>query len=66
MVRMSDRLPYRRSSRREDVFLPLLTRLVQAGLSYEQVKKAVEIPSRWGAKISGDEFQKRASAAIKD
>jgi hypothetical protein len=46
-----------------DVFLPMMKQLVQAGLSYEQVKRAVDIPSRWGAKISGQQFQERAQAA---
>src|SRR5207245_821482 len=38
----------------DDVFLPTMKQLVQAGLSYETVKRAVYIPSRWGAKISGE------------
>jgi hypothetical protein len=48
-----------------DVFLPMMKKLVRAGLSYEQVKRAVDIPSRWGAKISGEQFRERATAAIK-
>ncbi len=49
-----------------DVFLPMMKQLVQAGLSYAQVKRAVDIPSRWGAKISGEQFRERAGTAIKD
>jgi hypothetical protein len=47
-----------------DVFLPMMNQLVRAGLSYQQVKRAVDIPSRGGAKISGQQFQERAQAAI--
>jgi hypothetical protein len=46
------------------VFLPAMKTLVKAGLSYEKVKKAVGITSRWGAKISGEQFNKRASTAL--
>jgi hypothetical protein len=48
----------------DDVFLPAMKKLVRAGLSYDEVKKAVDIPSRWGAKISGEQFKERAAAAI--
>jgi hypothetical protein len=48
----------------DEVFLPAMKKLVQAGLSYEEVKKAVGISSRWGAKISGDQFQRGASSAL--
>ena len=37
----------------DDVFLPNLKKLVEAGLSYDKVKSVVRIPSTWGAKISG-------------
>jgi hypothetical protein len=49
----------------DEVFLPAMRQLVQSNLSYEEVKRAVDIPARWGAKISGEQFQKRAVAAIK-
>jgi hypothetical protein len=49
----------------DEVFLPMRKQLVQAGLSYEQVKRAGDIPSRWGAKISGEQFRERATTAIK-
>jgi hypothetical protein len=48
----------------DDVFLPAVKKLVRAGLSYDEVKKAVDIPSRWGAKISGEQFKEQADAAI--
>ena len=47
------------------VFLPTMKKLVQADLSYEEVKQVVDIPSQWGAKISGEQFQERASEALK-
>src|SRR5271157_2477547 len=39
----------------EEVFLPALKKLVEAGLSYDEVKRLVKIPSTWGAKISGEQ-----------
>ena len=50
----------------DEVFLPMMTKLVQAGLTYDQVKTAVGIPSQWGAKISGDQFRERASKALEE
>lgn len=41
-------------------FLPAIKRLVEAGLSYEDVKRLIRIPATWGAKISGEEFKRRA------
>ncbi len=35
-------------------------RLAEAGLSYEDVKRLIRIPATWGAKISGEEFTRRA------
>lgn len=46
----------------EDDFLPALKRLVEAGLSYEEVKRLVRIPRLWGAKISGSQFKERVEA----
>jgi hypothetical protein len=43
----------------DEVFLPAMKELVSAGLSYEEVKKVVRIPSTWGAKISGAQFEER-------
>ena len=42
-----------------DVFLPALRRLAEAGLSYEDVRRAVKIPGTWGAKITGEQFRER-------
>jgi len=44
----------------DEVFLPAMKKLVQSDLSYEEVKRAVGIPARWGAKISGEQFRERA------
>ncbi len=48
----------------KDVFLPALTKLVEAGLSYDEVKRLVKIPATWGAKISGEQFRERTSAFL--
>lgn len=48
----------------DDVFLPAMKKLVEKGLSYDEVKQAVGIPTRWGAKISGRQFEERAAEAI--
>jgi hypothetical protein len=50
----------------EDVFLPTLKKLIEAGLSYDEVKRTVRIPSTWGSKITGGQFQQRASDALKE
>ena len=47
----------------EDAFLPMLKKLVEAGLSYDEVKRLVKIPGTWGAKISGEQFREPASAS---
>jgi hypothetical protein len=49
----------------DDVFLPATRKLVEAGLSYNGVKRLFKIPSTWGAKITGERFQERASEAIR-
>jgi len=43
----------------DDTFLPTMTKLVEAGLSYDEVKRLVKIPGTWGAKITGEKFQKQ-------
>ena len=48
----------------DDVFLPDLKKLVEAGLSYDEVKKVVKIPTTWGAKIGGEKFRERISAYL--
>lgn len=45
-------------------FLPLMKKLVEAGFSYDEVKRAVKIPGTWGAKIRGEQFQERATEAL--
>jgi hypothetical protein len=45
-------------------FLPSMKKLVKAGLSYDEVKKVVRIPTTWGAKISGETFQERVTAFL--
>jgi hypothetical protein len=47
-----------------EVFLPMMKKLVQAGKSYDEVKRLVKIPSTWGAKISGEQFAERAKADL--
>ena len=46
----------------DDVFLPNLKKLVEAGLSYDEVKSVVKITSTWGAKITSEQFEDRVSA----
>jgi hypothetical protein len=48
------------------VFLPTMKKLVRAGLSYDEVKRVVAIPSTWGAKISGAQFEQRAAKALEE
>lgn len=48
----------------DSAFLPLMKQLVEAGFSYDEVKRAVKIPGVWGAKIRGEQFQERASEAL--
>ena len=49
----------------DDVFLPMMTKLVQAGLSYDEVKDAVGNPvAMEAAKITGEQFRERASRAL--
>jgi hypothetical protein len=48
-----------------DVFLPAMERLVEAGLSYDEVKRIVKIPTTWGAKIGGQQFEERAASYFK-
>ncbi len=40
-------------------FLPALSRPAEAGFSYEDVKRALRIPGKWGAKITGEQFRER-------
>lgn len=46
----------------DEVFLPAMKRLVESGMSYDEVKRLLRIPSTWGAKISGERFLRRTGA----
>jgi hypothetical protein len=46
------------------VLLPTMLDLVEAGLSYDDVKRLVRIPGIWGAKITGEQFQERAKERL--
>jgi hypothetical protein len=48
----------------KEVFLPMMRKLVEAGKSYDEVKRLVKIPSTWGAKISGEHFRERVDAYL--
>ncbi len=48
----------------DDVFLPMIKKLVEAEKSYDEVKRLVKIPSTWGAKITGEQFKDRVSAFL--
>ena len=50
----------------DEVFLPTMKTLVEAGLSYGDVKRLVKIPTTWGAKITGEKFRQRAGAYLSD
>ena len=50
----------------DEVFLPTMKNLVEAGLSYDDVKRLVKIPTTWGAKITGEKFRQRASEYLSD
>ena len=45
-------------------FLPTMKKLVEAGLSHDEVKKSLKIPTTWGAKITGEQFEERASKTV--
>src|SRR3984885_13924846 len=49
----------------DDAFLPSMKKLVEAGLSYDEVKRLVKIPTTWGAKITGKQFEEQALVALK-
>jgi hypothetical protein len=46
----------------DEAFLPIMKKLVEAELSYDEVNRLVKIPSAWGAKITGKQFQERVNA----
>ena len=45
----------------DGVFLPTMKKLVESGLSYDEVKRMVRIPATWGGKITGEQFRERSS-----
>jgi hypothetical protein len=47
-----------------DVFVPSLKKLVEAGLSYDEVKRVVKIPTTWGAKIKAEQFTERVNTYL--
>jgi hypothetical protein len=48
------------------VFVPTLSQLIEAGLFYDEVEKALQIPSTWGATIGITEFVERAASLLDD
>jgi hypothetical protein len=44
----------------DKTFLPAIKKLVESGMSYDDVKRLVRISSLWGAKITGVQFKERA------
>jgi hypothetical protein len=46
------------------MFHQILKKLVEAGLSYDELKRVVKIPSTWGAKITGEQFEDRVSTYL--
>src|SRR5262245_11391918 len=48
----------------DELFLPTMKKLVEAGLSYDEVKRLVKIPPTWGAKITEEQFRERTSKAL--
>jgi hypothetical protein len=50
----------------DDVFLPTMKTLVEAGLSYEEVKRLLNIPSTWGRRSAESSSRKRASVAVRE
>ena len=40
-------------------FLPAIKKMVEANMSYDEVKRRLRIPSTWGAKITGEQFNER-------
>jgi hypothetical protein len=48
----------------DDVFLSSMKKLVEAGLTYDEVKRLVKIPTTWGAKITSKQFEDRVEAYL--
>jgi hypothetical protein len=45
----------------EKTFLTAIKKMVEASMSYDEVKRRLKIPSTWGAKITGEQFKERAT-----
>jgi hypothetical protein len=45
----------------DKTFLPAIKKMVEASMSYDEVKRRLKIPSTWGAKITGEQFKDRAT-----
>ncbi len=46
--------------------LPTMQKLIEAHVSYEDVKRLLKISPTWGAKISGDQFRERSDEFLKE
>jgi hypothetical protein len=46
----------------DEVYLPSMKKLAEARLSYDVAKRLVKIPSTWGAKITGEQFEDRVTS----
>ena len=44
----------------EKTFLTAIKKMIEASMSYDEVKRRLKIPSTWGAKITGEQFKERA------
>jgi hypothetical protein len=40
-------------------FLPVIKKLIEDGLSYDEVKRRVNIPAKRGVKVTADQFEER-------
>jgi hypothetical protein len=45
----------------DKTFLPVIKKMVEASMTYDEVKRRLKIPSTWGAKITGEQFKERAT-----
>ena len=45
----------------DKTFLPAIKKMINASMSYDEVKSRLKIPSTWGAKITGEQFKERAT-----
>ena len=45
----------------DSTFLPAMRRFAQNGLSYNEVKRRLKIPSTWGAKITAEQFKEHTA-----